>query len=336
MSDMTRSVIGVEIAEESIRAVEVTGGRNPSLVAAGEVLLPPGAARDSEVLDADAVALALSQLWVQAGFRRRKVVLSVANRRLLVREYTAPNLPAEQLRAALPFEVEDLLPVPADRAVIDFYPLTIENQVAKGLLVAGAAEGIEGLIAALRKAKLWVEAVDFLPFGLARAVAMVVPNDSGPVAVAAVGEHTTSFTVVVDGIPRYARIVPVDVVPGLHALMAADGAFGEAGPVSTARRALPHEALAHDPSLRDLAGRIRETLEFCDRSAEAISPRQLFLTGSLALVPEVQAALREGIGIEVRPLLPADIIPLARALVDKNLPASLTGALGVTLGATKS
>lgn len=332
---MTRSVIGVEIAEESIRAVEVTGGRRPTLVAAGEVLLPAGVARDSEVLDADAVALAVSQLWAQAGFRRRKVVLSVANRRLLVREYTAPNLPAQQLRAALPFEVEDLLPVPADRAVIDFYPLSVEAKQARGLLVVGAAEGIEGLIAAMRKARLGVEAVDFLPFGLARAVATVVPDGSGSVAVVAVGEHTSSFTVVIDGIPRYARVIPVDVLPGLHALIAADDGFGEGGPVSTARRSLPHEALAHDPSLRDLVTRIRETLEFCDRSAEAISPRKLFLTGSMALVPEVQAALRDGITIELRLLLPADVVPVARALAAENLPASLLGALGVTLEGTR-
>lgn len=332
---MAGSVIGVEVTEESLRAVEVTRGRHPTLVAAGEVLLPPGAARDSEVLDADAVALALSQLWAQAGFRRRKVVLSVANRRLVVREYTAPNLPAKQLRAALPFEVEDLLPVSADRAVIDFYPLAIEKQGARGLLVAGAAEGIEGLIAALRKAKLWVEAVDFLPFGLARAVARVVPVGAGPVAVAAVGEHTTSFTIVVDGIPRYARIIPVLVLPGLHYQMAAAGEFGEAGPVSTARRALPVATPRGAASLHELVLRIRETLEFCDRHAEAISPGQLFLTGALALVPEVQSALREGIDIEVRPLLPADVVPLARVLADANLPASLMGALGVTLGVTK-
>ncbi len=332
---MAGNVIGVEIAEESIRAVEVTRGRNPTLVAAGEVLLPPGAARDSEILDPDAVAMALNQLWAQAGFRRRKVVLSVANRRLMVREYTAPNLPAEQLRAALPFETEGLLPVPADKAVIDFYPLAIENQVAKGLLVAGAAEGIDGLIAALGKAGLWVEAVDFLPFGLARAVARVVPEGSGPVAVAAVGEHTTSFTVVVDGIPRYARIVSVLVLPGLHFQMAAAGEFGDAGPVSTARRAMPLVTPRSDASLRELVGRIRETLEFCDRHAEAISPGHLLLTGSLGQSPEVQAALSEGIDIDVRPLLPADIVPLSRALAAKNLPASLVGALGVTLGVTK-
>jgi type IV pilus assembly protein PilM len=333
---MARSVVVVEIAEESIRAVEVTGQHRRALVAAGEVLLPAGAARDSEVLDADAVALALTQLWVQSKFHSRKVVLAVANRRLLVRQYSAPNLPIEQLRAALPYEVHDLLPVPVDRAVLDFYPIAIEGNQAKGLLVAGAAEGVEGLIAALAKAKLWVKSVDFLPFGLASAVATVVPSGFGPVAVAAVGEHTTSFTVAIDGVPHYSRVIAVDVLVGLHARMASRGEFGEAGPVSTARRAMAGAAPEPDPSLKDLVGRIRETLAFCDRSEEAIAPQRLYLTGSLALVPEVQAALAEGIGIEVRPLVPTEVISVSKALAEKNLPASLMGALGVTLGVAKS
>jgi len=332
---VARYVIGVEIAEESIRAVAVTGGRHPSLVAAGEVLLPPGAARDSEALDADAVAVALTQLWSQAGIKGRKVVLAVANRRLLVREYSAPNLPLAQLREALPYEVQDFLPVPVDQAVLDFYPLAIQGKHARGLLVAGPAEGIAGLIAALRKAGLWVTAVDFLPFGLARAVAKVVPAGSGPVAVAAVGEHTTSFAVVVDGIPRYARIIPVDVLAGLHSTMAARGEFGDAGPVSTVRRALPDAVSGLDPSLRDLVARIRETLDFCRRGDEGISPGRLLLTGSLALVPEVQLALERGLDVPVQAMVPTKVVPVAKALAGKNLPASLMGALGVTLGVAK-
>ncbi len=331
---MASRVIGVEIAEESIRAVEVRAGRSPLLVAAGEVLLPPGAARDSEVLDTEAVVLALNQLWAQAGFRQRNVVLSVANRRLLVREYTAPNLPRAQLMAALPYEVQDLLPVPADRAVIDFYPLSVENRSAHGLLVAGAADGIEGLIAALRAARIRVDAVDFLPFGLARSLARIVPRGSGPMAVAAVGEHTTSFTVVTDGIPGYVRIVPVDVLAGLHALMASAGEFGDGGPSGTAGRGLPGSP-PFDSSLDELVGRIRETIQFCRRGGTAGAPRALFVTGALATVPEVQAALSEGIDLDVHLLLPGDIVPSARRLAGFELPSSLVGALGVTLGVTK-
>lgn len=332
---MARSVIGIEIAEESIRAVEVTTGSHPTLVAAGEVLLPVGAARDSDVLDSDVVALALKKLWAQAKFRKRKVVLAVANRRLLVREYTAPNLPIEELRAALPYEVQDVLPVPADRAVLDFYPLSQEGNQAHGLLVAGAAEGIEGMIATLRKAKLEAITVDFLPFGLARVVGAVVPAGSGPVAVAAIGEHTTSVVVVVDGIPRYVRIIAADTLVGLHATMAERGEFGDSGPVSTARRAAPTAVPDQDVSPQHLASRIRETLEFFDRQDPGIAPRGLLITGSLALVPEIGAELSRVLNIEVGTLRPAEVIAVPSALAKESLPTSLMGALGVTLGEAK-
>jgi type IV pilus assembly protein PilM len=333
---MTARLIGLELAEESVRAVEVTRGRSPILVAAGEVLLPPGAARDSEVLDVEAVALALTQLWAQSKFKGHKVLLSVASRRLLIREYTAPNLSPKQLKAALPYEAQDLLPVPADDAVLDFYPLEIEGKKAKGLLVAGAAEGIESMIAAVRKAKLWVADVDFLPFGLARVAGRVIPSGFGPVAVAAVGEHTTSFVVAIDGIPQYARIIPVDVLVGLHSTMEARGEFGEAGPIATARRAKPDLAPGLDPSVQELVARMRDTLNYCARNGSRLRPGKLLLTGALALVPEIQTALVDGLGIEVQPLVPTDVIPAANELSDQSLPASLIGALGVTLGGSES
>jgi len=42
------------------------------------------------------------------------------------------------------------------------------------------------------------------------------------------------------------------------------------------------------------------------------------------------------LGIEIQPLVPTEVIPVASDLTDKDLPASLVGALGVTLGVAKS
>ena len=60
---MSRTVIGLEITEEYVRAIEVRTGRTPTVLESGSVALPPDAARDSEILDPDAVALAVRQLW---------------------------------------------------------------------------------------------------------------------------------------------------------------------------------------------------------------------------------------------------------------------------------
>ena len=164
-----------------MRAAEVTTGRTPTLVAYGAVPLPVGAAKDSEVLDPDAVALALRQLWSRGRFSHRRVVLGIGSRRILVREYTTQALRPDLLRQALPFQVQDLLPVPADQAVLDFYASSQEGDQITGLLVAAVAETVEQLVTAVGKAKLTVDAVDLAPFGLARGVSrLAAPGESRP------------------------------------------------------------------------------------------------------------------------------------------------------------
>ena len=101
------------------------------------------------MLDPGAVAVALRQLWTGARFKSKDVVLGVASRRILVREYTTQAMRPDLLREALPYQVQDLLPVPASQAVLDFYPLSQEGDQVSGLLVAAVTETIEQIIATL-------------------------------------------------------------------------------------------------------------------------------------------------------------------------------------------
>src|SRR5690606_17312728 len=103
-----------------------------------------------------------------------------------------------------------LLPVPVDQAVLDFYPATQDGDQISGLLVAAVAETVEQLISTLGKAKISVDQVDLLPFGLARiANTLSVPGET--VAMVHITDHTTYVVVTLDGVPRFVRIIPVDV-----------------------------------------------------------------------------------------------------------------------------
>ena len=333
------NVIGIEIAEQSIRAVEISRGRRPMLVAAGEVPLPEGAAKDSEILDPDAVSLALRQLWSQAGLRGNRVHLGISNRRILVREYVSPRLAPELLKAALPYEVQDLLPVPVEQAVLDFYAVSETDTHIFGLLVAAVAETVEGLINTLANARLRTDAVDFLPFGLARLVRSLGGHGGGEaVAIASVGEHTTNFVVTVDGIPRFVRIIPVDLAADLFApaglvpaAASPDGwvarrAFAEVGPVETGA----------DPSLTDLVGRLRSTLRFYAgrEGAEPIS--RMYLTGAGLTAPGLAAAVASGLDVPVTELGMHDLIAFSKSISAIGTPPpSLVNALGIALGDDK-
>lgn len=345
---MSRSVIGLEITEESVRAVEVRTGRRPVVLACGSVALPPDAAHDSEVLDADAVTIAVRQLWARAGFTSRTVIIGLGSRRILVREYTTQAMHPRLLRQALPFQVQDLLPVPIDQAVLDFYPASQTGDQVSGLLVAAVAETVEQLVSTVAKAKLDVETVDLLPFGLAR-IAGVLGAAGETVAMVHISDHTTYVVVARDGIPLFVRIIPIDVATTAALARAATHADdGEAeGEVETflpptvadltplrtrsAMRIGGSLTEARDPAVVDLVNRVRSTVQFADSRPGATRVTTTHLSGAGAAVPGVHAALTEVLGMRVETVDIAAIAVL-KAPIEGELALDLVGTLGIVFG----
>ncbi|WP_164861516.1 type IV pilus biogenesis protein PilM [Microbacterium sp. CPCC 204701] len=349
---MAQTIVGLEITEEGVRAAEVSTGRTPVLITSGSVPLPPGAAKDSEIFDADAVALALRQLWTRAGFRGRRVVLGLGSRRILVREHTAPAMRPDLLRQALPYQVQDLLPVPLEQAVLDFYPASHEGDQVAGLLVAAVAETVEQLIAAVAKAKLTVDVVDLAPFGLARAVARV-SSPQEAVAAFHLGDHTSYVAVMEGGIPRFVRFIPVDIVTGavrareLAALAAtADEAAVPAedlletvpvapdGPPARRLRAAartPRQVGMSESAVVDLVGRLRGTLAFYADRSGGQPIRRVMLTGAGAAAPGVAQALADSIPVPVEHLGVAQLVA-GKRLPDGEDALNLVATVGLAMG----
>ena len=319
---MAKTVVGLEITEESVRAVEVTTGRTPVLVASGEVALPVGAAKDSEVIDPDAVALALGQLWSRAGFRTRRVVLGIGSRRILVREFTTQALHPDLLKQALPFQVQDLLPVPASQAVLDFLPIAEADGQVSGLLVAAVSETVETLLATLQKAKLRADAVDFAPFGLAR-VAGVLAAPGETVGMVHVGEHTSYVVIVRDGVPLFVRILPIDIPNAASAMnegvaeMDVDATLEqifETVPASRRVRLGAGSDLAGPVPIpaaaADLAGRVRSTLAFFAGRGDRQRIDRVLLSGTGAGAQGVHDALDDAVDMDVVLVSAADLLPV--------------------------
>src|SRR6478672_8726041 len=86
-----RSAVGLDIGTSGVRAAELTLGKGTAtLERFGQVALPAGAVRDGEVADADAVAAAIKQLWAHAKFSTKKVIVGVANQKVVVRQVDLP------------------------------------------------------------------------------------------------------------------------------------------------------------------------------------------------------------------------------------------------------
>jgi type IV pilus assembly protein PilM len=339
---MARTIIGLEVTEESVRAAEVTVARVPQLIACGEVPLPPEAAKDSEILDAGVVAVALRQLWTGAKFQGKYVTLGVASRRILVREYTTQSMKPELLREALPYQVQDLLPVPASQAVLDFVPLAEQGDQVSGLLVAAVSESIEQIIATLDRVKVRVNSVDLTAFGLARVSAALTSVDE-TAAVVHIGDHTTQVVVARAGIPQFVRLLPIDIPTTASqrhegsAQTAVEPALVDvaAAPPTSAPTARVRGALrgsATNPIIADLAARLRSTLAFFASRPNAAPISSVLLTGAGAAAPGAVQALVAALDIPVRVVAAGDVIPLRNVHPEGEFSLNLVSTIGVALG----
>lgn len=305
---MTNSVVGLEITEEEVRAAEVTTGKDPRILAYGTVRLPEGAAKDSEVLDQAAVVTALRELWNRAGFKSRRVVLGVVSRRVLVRDYRTQMMEPGLLKQALPFQVAELLPVPVDQAVIDFYPIEQIDDQLSGLLVVAVADTVTGMVDALSQAKLTVDRVDLSPFGLLRAIGMLTTSEES-VAVVSLGPHTSYVVVAAQGVPRFVRIMPLELGRAVRQFEeedpAGDGATShedgsphpaddpaEVTPPSRGDESAESASLTQE-RIDDLVTQIVNTLRFHIERSGNQTIHRLLITGAAAGIPGVFTAFQD-------------------------------------------
>jgi type IV pilus assembly protein PilM len=329
---MADTVVGLMIVEECVRAVEVRrpASKNPTLIRYGEAALPPGAAGDSEIIDSDAVALALRQLWAETKFSTKRVVLGLGNRRILVRDHRAPLLRPDQLRRALPFQVQDMLPVPVEEAVLDFHPVSQEGDEVRGLLVAAVADMVTGVIDTVRKARLSVDTVDLAPFGLVRAAARCVDPDK-TVLVAHVGAHTSYLVVMRGGAPLLVRIVPAGVPieqgeSGRHrAELDELVAVGTPVPAGAGQQRPPDDRV-----VEEFAMRVRSTADFYTNRAGAALD-EMYVCGEGGCHRQVLPALDRIVGLPSRVLTIDDVLSSADSVDTDTGCLSLVTPVGLAL-----
>jgi len=233
-------VIGLDIGTTAVRAVQLEFGKSgpvgpgqPTLARYGEAPLPLGAVRDGEVTERDVVAHAIRELWAHYKFESKDVVIGVGNQRVVVRELSLPAMPLPQLRASLPFQVQDLLPMSTDEALLDFYPTDQfdgENGLTvHGLLVAAVRDTVSANLLAVESAGLRPTMVDLNAFALLRCMTRGVLKEQ-TVALVDIGARVTDVMIARNGVPRFIRTLAMggqDVTDAVARTMSISNAEAE-------------------------------------------------------------------------------------------------------------
>lgn len=293
------SVIGLDIGSTAVRAAEVSSARNGrprTLERFGIVPLPVGAVRDGEVADPETVATALKQLWSQHKFSSRDVIIGVGNQRVIVRDLELPWLPAAQLRSSLPFQVQELLPMPIEEALLDFHPTGEstgpQGRMVHGMLVAAQRDTVTANVRAVQTAGLRPVQVDLNGFALQRALVTRAHAES-VVAVVEIGATVTHVVVADHGVPRLVRTIPaggLDVTTAVASALGISGAEAEAvkrevgvGFSLPADRAAAGDAIG--TATRTLVEAIRNTFVYYSGTHPGALIDRILLTGGGAHLP---------------------------------------------------
>lgn len=296
-------VIGLDIGTTHVRAAEVEFGNGgpagrgvPEVVRFGQVALPPGAVRDGEVAEPQTVASALRQLWSHGKFSSKDVIVGVGNQRVLVRDLDLPAMPLAQLRSSLSFQVQDLIPVAVDDALLDYYPSSTANgphgPVYRGLLVAATKETVKANVSAVELAGLRATLVDLNAFALVRVQARGELAAS-TVALVDIGARVTNIVIVAHGSPRFVRILPSggqDVTDAVANAMnisieQAEGLKREIGVGYTVIPELEPAKEAISDVASSLVEAIRNTLVYYASSNPGAAVTQVLITGGGSFLP---------------------------------------------------
>jgi len=313
---VARGRIGLDVGSTAVRAAEVSAGDPPALLRAAQMPLPEGAVESGEVRNPAAVSQAIRDLWQRGEIKSKQVTMGVANQRVVVREVTVPALPPKELRQSLPFQVQDLIPIPVDDAVLDFDVLDeLEQEGAKMLrllVVAAQREMLNKLVECAQDAKLDPVGIDLVPFALIRAVGRddglgLDEAEAGGEAIVDIGADVTNICVHERGVARFVRILPS---AGRDVTTAVAGQLGITDEEAEAmKRGEPAEGSPVAPEgetivrnrVSNLVDEIRSSLDFYRAQTPGADVTRVLVTGGGSKMPGLLELLRERVSTTVEP-----------------------------------
>ncbi|HET7488241.1 MAG TPA: type IV pilus assembly protein PilM [Acidimicrobiales bacterium] len=325
---MATRVVGLDLGSYAVRAVELSLDHGAAtLERFAQVTLPPGAVRDGEVVDPAAVSATIRRLWTEGGFRSKKVVIGVANQRVIVRLADLPTMNEEDLQASLQFEAQELIPIPVEDAILDFQILddviaSDSDPRMRVLLAAAQKDMVATHLSAVESAGLRADAVDVESFALVRAMTFAANPfefETGAEAIVCIGGAVTNVVVHEQGIPRFVRVLLVgsdDVTDAIARELDVSVEEAEAlkrrADISSTDPAVARAGSIVRDRLAPLVEEIRGSLDYYLAQSQSTTIECIHVTGGGSRMAGLMERLQSQLGARVEPARPLGAIGVGR------------------------
>lgn len=214
--DLFPSSFGLDLSDLSIKSVWLDrAGQRDSIASFGSVPLPVGSVIDGEIMDADSVRSAVTQLLEKSGpkkIKTRKVICSLPETKAFLRVLSLPKMEKDEVKEAIKWEIEANIPLTLDQVYYDWEILDLNLVQEKGkmnvLVVAVARSVVDQFQAVLESAGLEVIGLETESIAQARSL-LPEKNEKSTTLIVDIGDRRTSFLVAIGSTPCFTSSVPL-------------------------------------------------------------------------------------------------------------------------------
>ncbi len=342
--------VGIEVTPMRVQVAQIQKKRqNLKLAALASAELPEGLVEDGQILDGDGVAELIKNLMQEHKIKAKRAALAIPSHRAVTR---LVKLPAELDDTELRENVENeqaalFLPYPREEADLDFQKLGLsrsddDQEQIEVLLAATRKETTDSYLEMAQKAGLTPRSVEISSFALLRTLREQLRQtftDREAAAVVDIGYDNTEINIVVDGIPHFARDVPIGVLEMQNAVSRAASMPVSRNPNWAQTMTVPEEGDATAPTnrpgvalirvLQELGDELRRSIDFYRDQPDSVEVVQILLAGPGAGMGGLDEYMSNRLGIAASCVDPVRSLNLE---LTQDIPQEQRSGLGVVLG----
>ncbi len=201
---------GLDISDSSIKVAELNlhKGHISSAVFADVPLMDKTISNHLIVSEERLAGNIMKALNIAKNIKTKFVICSVPEAKSFVRVIHIPKMAPEEIETAIPYELEQDIPIPIDQVYLDWVILRELPDGLELLVTASSKDYIDSLIGALKSIKLRPVALEIGSQATARAL-IGKDDDKKSVLIVDIGAQQTSFIIVDQGVPLYTSSIPV-------------------------------------------------------------------------------------------------------------------------------
>lgn len=201
---------GLDIGTTAVRLVELRGsGPTKTLVKYAYVPVDSKLVLSDSKNDEQKLAQVIRELVSQAHLGTRNVAVGVPSQRVFTAVIDFERLPSDELKKAIRYQADSLIPTPPDKSKIDWAVIgdsPKDKTKAEVLLSSVENEFVERRLDLLES--LGLEVIAFEPDNLALTRALIAPDVNSTQMVLDIGSNSTDLVVTMNGSPRLTRSIP--------------------------------------------------------------------------------------------------------------------------------